>query len=267
MSQDMQTCITPVDMLHKDSMQPHGRKGFDRYARAVACVDSYAGAMSGLGESRSDSSDRLRVWLIDRMHRSASSSAASQVRSASQVGASTNSEVERIFGRLDNLTRRKRNPSSWAAGQVTTAVISKPRSDPENLASLEATIQYLYPHALHRLAHHAIHRPAPNCPTLVVLAPRTLATSMSTRTTAHLNPKWCCIWWPPCPPLPIPTGRGVEGLSKAQSEPLFGLLCHQFRPPGHLVHRGRGGPRRLYSKAGAIKGCNIIIVLTEIKTY
>ena len=112
MSQDMQTCITPVDMLHKDSMQPHGRMGFDRYAGAVACVDSYAGAMSGLGESRSDSSDGLRVWLIDRMHRSASSSAASQVRSASQVGASTNSEVERIFGRLDNLTRRKRNPSS-----------------------------------------------------------------------------------------------------------------------------------------------------------
>ena len=141
MSQDMQTCITPVDMLHKDSMQPHGRKGFDRYAGAVACVDSYAGAMSGLGESRSDSSDGLRVWLIDRMHRSASSSAASQVRSASQVGASTNSEVERIFGRLDNLTRRKRNPSSWAAGQVTTAVVSKPRSDPENLASLEAIIQ------------------------------------------------------------------------------------------------------------------------------
>ena len=64
MSQDMQTCITPVDMLHKDSMQPHGRKGFDRYAGAVACVDSYAGAMSGLGESRSDSADgHLRVWL------------------------------------------------------------------------------------------------------------------------------------------------------------------------------------------------------------
>ena len=146
MSQDMQTCITPVDMLHKDSMQPHGRKGFDRYAGAVACVDSYVGAMFGLGESRSDSSDGLRVWLNvviahGRMHRSASSSAANQVRSASQVGASTNSEVERIFGRLDNLTRRKRNPSSWAAGQVTTAVVSKPRSDPENLASLEAIIQ------------------------------------------------------------------------------------------------------------------------------
>jgi hypothetical protein len=179
MSQDMQTCITPVDMLHKDSMQPHGRKGFDRYAGAVACVDSYAGAMSGLGESRSDSSDGLRVWL-KIMHRSASSSAPAADQQRHQQRPSTNSEVERIFGRLDNLTRRKRNPSSWAAGQVTTAVVSKPRSDPENLASLEATIQYLYPHALHRLAHHAIHRPAPNCPTLVVLAPRTLATSMLT---------------------------------------------------------------------------------------
>ena len=108
MSQDMQTCITPVDMLHKDSMQPHGRKGFDRYAGAVACVDSYAGAMSGLGESRSDSAD-LRVWLNiviahGRMHRSA----AQQINRS----AATNSEVERLFGRLDNSTRRKRNPSS-----------------------------------------------------------------------------------------------------------------------------------------------------------
>ena len=111
MSQDMQICITPVDMLHKDSMQPHGRKGFDRYAGAVACVDSYAGAMSGLGESRSDSSDGLRVWL-KIMHRSASSSAPAADQQRHQQRPSTNSEVERIFGHLDNLTRQKRNPSS-----------------------------------------------------------------------------------------------------------------------------------------------------------
>jgi hypothetical protein len=53
------------------------------------------------------------------------------------------------------------------------------------------------------------------------------------------------FWWPPCPPLPIPAGMGVEGLSRAQSEPLFGTLGHQLRPPGHLVYRGTGGlPRQ-----------------------
>ena len=50
------------------------------------------------------------------------------------------------------------------------------------------------------------------------------------------------FWWPPCPPLPILAGRGVEGLSTSQSEPLFRTLGHQFRPPGHLIHRGTRGP-------------------------
>ena len=63
-------------------MQPHGRKGFDRYAGAVACVDSYAGAMSGLGESRSDSAaGHLRVWL----NISASVSAAALRSASSQL--------------------------------------------------------------------------------------------------------------------------------------------------------------------------------------
>ena len=64
MSQDMQICITPVDMLRKDSMHPHGRHGFDRYAEAVACVDGYARAMSRLYESRSDSAASIIVYLL-----------------------------------------------------------------------------------------------------------------------------------------------------------------------------------------------------------
>ena len=109
MSQDMQTCITPVDMLHKDSMQPHGRKGFDRYAGAVACVDSYAGAMSGLGESRSDSAGRQlrlnRFELAVAQHMQ-------NVQIAAASAAAIDSEVERLFGRVDKSTRRKRQRTS-----------------------------------------------------------------------------------------------------------------------------------------------------------
>ena len=112
MSQDMQTCITPVDMLRKDSMHHHGREDFGRYAGAVACVDSYGGAMSGLGESRSDFAARqLRVRLnrfelavLQRMQNVQIAAAAS--------AAATDSEVERLFGRVDKSTRRKRQRTS-----------------------------------------------------------------------------------------------------------------------------------------------------------
>jgi hypothetical protein len=90
-------------------MQPHGRQGFDRYDGVVACVDSYTGAMSRLGESRSDSAGRqLRV----RLNISASASATALRSASAAAAAATNSEVERLFGRLDNSTRQEETPAA-----------------------------------------------------------------------------------------------------------------------------------------------------------